>query len=235
MSSPEEAPRVIEIERVEYMAKYLGPVCKLCRREGEKLFLKGERCFTPHCAFERRGFAPGQHGRSGSRSSRGGTGRESDFSRQLRAKQKARRVYGILERQFRRYYEVSLKRRGLTGLNLLQILETRLDNVIFRLGFATSRAQAHLLVTHGHFAVNGRRTDIPSMLMGQGDVVAVREGSRDATYFKELGDLAEKRNFPAWLARDLKNLSGTVQRLPERAEIDGNLNEQLIVEYYSRR
>ena len=172
------------------MAKYLGPVCKLCRREGEKLFLKGERCYTPRCAFERRSFAPGPHGKSGSRSNRGGTGRESDFSRQLRAKQKARRVYGILERQFHRYYEVSLQRRGLTGLNLLQILESRLDNVIYRLGFATSRAQARLLVTHGHFTVNGRRTDIPSMLLSQGDVVAVREGSLGATYFKELPDLA---------------------------------------------
>jgi small subunit ribosomal protein S4 len=216
------------------MAKYLGPVCKLCRREGEKLFLKGERCFTPKCAFEHRSFAPGQHGKSGGRS-KSGTGRESDFARQLRAKQKARRVYGTMERQFRRYYETALQRRGLTGLNLLQILESRLDNVIFRLGFATSRAQARLLVTHGHFTVNGRRTDVPSMLLEPGDVLQVREGSRDANYFKELGDFAEKRNFPTWLNRDMKGLTGTVQRLPERAEIDGNLNEQLIVEYYSRR
>jgi small subunit ribosomal protein S4 len=217
------------------MAKYIGPVCKLCRREGEKLFLKGERCFSPSCAFERRSFAPGQHGRTGSRSSRGGTGRESDYARQLRAKQKARRVYGTFERQFRRYYEVALKRRGLTGLNLLQILESRLDNVVFRLGFASSRAQARLLVTHGHFVVNERRTDVPSMLLTEGDVIAVREGSRDTSYFKELGDVAETRTVPAWLSRDLKALSGGVQRLPERAEIDGNLNEQLIVEYYSRR
>ncbi len=215
------------------MAKYLGPVCKLCRREGEKLFLKGERCFTPKCAFERRSFAPGQHGKSGSRS-RSATGRESDFARQLRAKQKARRVYGTMERQFRRYYETAQQHRGLTGLNLLQILESRLDNVVFRLGFASSRAQARLLVTHGHFTVNGRRTDVPSMLLGAGDIVQVREGSREATYFKELVDLAEKRNFPAWVNRDLKSLNGTVQRLPERAEIDGNLNEQLIVEFYSR-
>jgi small subunit ribosomal protein S4 len=215
------------------MAKYLGPVCRLCRREGEKLFLKGERCFTPKCAFERRSFAPGQHGKSGSRS-RSATGRVSDFALQLRAKQKARRIYGTMERQFRRYYETAQQRRGLTGLNLLQILESRMDNVIFRLGFATSRAQARLLVTHGHFTVNGRRTDIPSMLVEAGDVIQVREGSREATYFKELGDLAEKRNFPAWLNRDLKSLTGTVQRLPERAEIDGNLSEQLIVEFYSR-
>src|SRR5215510_6509452 len=141
------------------MSKNLSPVCKLCRREGEKLYLKGERCFTPKCSFEKRSFAPGQHGRTGSRSGGGGsaTGRASDFARQLRAKQKARRVYGVLERQFRRYYDTAITRRGLTGLNLLQILESRLDNVVFRLGFATSRAQARLLVTHGHFTVNERR------------------------------------------------------------------------------
>jgi len=215
------------------MAKYIGPVCKLCRREGEKLFLKGERCFTPKCAFERRSFAPGQHGKSGSRS-RSATGRESDFARQLRAKQKARRIYGTLERQFRRYYAIAQKRRGLTGFSLLQILEARLDNVVFRLGFASNRAQARVLVTHGHFTVNGRRTDVPSMQMNAGDTVQVREGSRGTTYFKELADLAEQRNIPSWLGRDLKTLTGTVQRLPERAEIDGNLNEQLIVEFYSR-
>lgn len=212
------------------MAKYYGPVCKLCRREGEKLFLKGARCFTPKCAFERRGYAPGQHGKSSQFRSR----RESDYNRQLRAKQKARRVYGILERQFRRYYQVSLKRRGMTGLNLLQILESRLDNVVYRLGFADSRAEARLLVTHGHFLVNGRRTDVPSMLLGVGDKVMVREGSRKRTYFKDLPELAENRAVPAWLSRDLKELSGSVLRLPERSEIDANLQEQLIVEYYSR-
>jgi small subunit ribosomal protein S4 len=212
------------------MAKYRGPVCKLCRREGEKLFLKGERCLSPKCAFDRRGYAPGQHGKSSQFRRR----RESDYNRQLRAKQKARRVYGMLERQFRRYYAVSLKRRGLTGLNLLQILESRLDNVIYRLGYADSRAEARLLVTHGHFTVNGRRTDVPSMLMTTGDVVAVREGSRQRTYFKDLSALAESKNVLSWLERDLKSLSGKVVRLPERAEIDGNLHEQLIVEYYSR-
>lgn len=216
------------------MAKTLGPVCKLCRREGEKLYLKGERCFTPKCAFERRNFAPGQHGRTSGRST-SRTGRESDFARQLRAKQKARRIYGVLERQFRRYYETALGRRGLTGLNLLQILESRLDNVIYRLGFASSRAQARLLVTHGHFLVNGRRTDVPSMLLKEGDVIAVREGSSKLKYFKELPAFAENRNAPAWLSRDLKAMTGTVVRMPERAEIDGSLNEQLIVEYYSRR
>jgi small subunit ribosomal protein S4 len=212
------------------MAKYRGPVCRLCRREGEKLFLKGERCFSPKCSFERRGYAPGQHGKGAQFRRR----RESDYHRQLRAKQKARRIYGILERQFHRYYEVSLGRRGLTGLNLLQILESRLDNVIFRLGYADSRAEARLLVTHGHFSVNGRRTDVPSMLVSQGDVVSVRDESRRRTYFKDLAAVSEDKNVPAWLSRDLRTLSGTVLRLPERSEIDSNLQEQLIVEYYSR-
>jgi len=216
------------------MSKNISPVCKLCRREGEKLYLKGERCFTPKCAFERRSFAPGQHGRSGSRGGGSRTGRESDYLRQLRAKQRARRVYGVLERQFRRYYEVALQRRGLTGLNLLQILESRLDNVVFRLGYASSRAQARLMVTHGHFTVNERRTDVPSMLLREGDVIAVREGSRGLEYFKGIGEQANARTAPGWLNRDTTQLSGVVQRLPERAEIDGTLNEQLIVEYYSR-
>ena len=215
------------------MSKNLSPVCKLCRREGEKLYLKGERCFTPKCAIERRNFAPGQHGRTGSRSSSSRTGRESDYLRQLRAKQRARRVYGVLERQFRRYYEIANQRHGITGLNLLQILESRLDNVIYRLGFSSSRPQARLLVTHGHFTVNGRRTDVPSMLLREGDVIAVRDGSRGLEFFKVLGDLADARTSPSWLNRDTKQLSGAIQRLPERAEIDGILNEQLIVEYYS--
>jgi len=212
------------------MAKYIGPVCKLCRREGEKLFLKGDRCFSPKCAFDKRDYAPGQHGRNMSHRQ----GRESDYGRQLRAKQRARRVYGVLERQFSRYYTVANARRGLTGLNLLQILESRLDNVVFRMGFASSRAEARLLVTHGHFIVNGRRTDVPSMLLKDGDELSVREGSRKLTYFKGLDDVVEKRNVPAWLERNAKALSGKVSRLPERSEIDGSLNEQLIVEYYSR-
>jgi len=214
------------------MSKTLGPVCRLCRREGEKLYLKGERCFTPKCAVEKRAFPPGQHGRT---NTRGGnrTGRVSDFARQLRAKQKARRIYGVLERQFRRYYETALGRRGLTGLNLLQILESRLDNVVYRLGFAASRAQARTLVTHGHFTVNGRRTDVPSMLLTEGDTIAVRDGSGSLTYFKNLN--VENQNSPAWLSRDVKKMSGLVGRLPERGEIDGSLDEQLIVEYYSRR
>jgi len=213
------------------MAKYLGPACKLCRREGEKLFLKGERCFSPKCAIEKREFVPGQHGRSGQNRS----DRESDFARQLRAKQKARRIYGMMERQFRRYYSVALKRRGLTGLNLLQTLELRLDNVIFRMGYAVNRETARVLVTHGHFTVNGRRTDVPSVILKPGDVVSVREGSLPKTYFKELPELAEARIVPVWLERTVKGLTGRVIRMPERAEIDGNLNEQLIVEYYSRR
>lgn len=214
------------------MARYRGPVCKLCRREGEKLFLKGERCFSAKCSFERRSYPPGQHGQS---SAYRGRRRYSDFNRQLRAKQKARRLYGVLERQFRRYYQTALQRHGLTGENLLQILESRLDNVVYRLGFAASRAEARQLVTHGHFNVNGRRTDVPSMLLSPGDQIEVREGSRKRKYFKELPELAEARTAPpAWLSRDVKALAGTVMRLPERAEIDGNLNEQLIVEYYSR-
>jgi small subunit ribosomal protein S4 len=212
------------------MGKYLGPVCRLCRREGEKLFLKGERCYSPKCAFERRGFEPGQHGRT----AQGRSDRESDYARQLRAKQKARRIYSVAERQFRRYFGLAQRHRGLTGLNLLQTLETRLDNVVFRLGYAVNRAQARLLVTHGHFLINGRRTDVPSALLRPGDQLSVRVSSRDSEYFKVLTDVAEPRNVPVWLERDLKNLSGRVLRLPERAEVDGNLNEQLIVEYYSR-
>jgi len=212
------------------MAKYIGPACKLCRREGEKLFLKGERCFSPKCAFERRSFIPGQHGRSG----QGRSERASDYSRQLRAKQKARRVYGILERQFRRYFGVAQHHRGLTGLNLLQTLELRFDNVVFRMGLAENRAQARQLVNHGHFMVNGIHSNIPSMLLKPGDALSVREGSRSLKFFKELPDFAEKRNCAVWLDRDVKSISGRVLRIPERAEIDGNLNEQLIVEYYSR-
>ncbi|GAP05802.1 MAG TPA: 30S ribosomal protein S4 [Anaerolinea thermolimosa] len=212
------------------MGRYIGPVCKLCRREGEKLFLKGERCYSPKCSFEKRGFAPGQHGRT----RQGRAERESDYARQLRAKQRARRVYGIFERQFRRYFGVALQKKGLTGLNLLQTLEMRLDNVVYRLGYAANRSQARQLVNHGHILVNNHRADIPSMLLRPGDVVTVSENARRKTYWKELVDVADKRICPLWLDRDVKNLSGRVLRVPERAEIDGNLNEQLIVEYYSR-
>ena len=212
------------------MAKYIGPACKLCRREGEKMFLKGERCYSPKCAFEKRGFAPGQHGRT----TQGRSDRLSDYAKQLRAKQKARRVYGIFERQFRRYYGLAQHRHGITGLNLLQTLEMRLDNVVYRMGIAENRAGARQLVNHGHFTVNGIKSDIPSMLLKPGDVLAVREGSRSNEYFKALPELAEKRNCAIWLDRDIKNLTGKVLRIPERSEIDGNLTEQLIVEYYSR-
>jgi len=212
------------------MGKYIGPVCKLCRREGEKLYLKGERCYTAKCSFEKRGFAPGQHGRG----KQGRSERESDYARQLRAKQKARRVYGLYERQFRRFFGEALRRPGLTGLNLLQTLEARLDNIVYRLGFAGDRSQARQLVNHGHVSVNGRKADIPSMLLRPGDVVTVVESSRRKTYWKEVVDFAEQRVAPLWLERDVKSYYGRVLRLPERAEIDGNLNEQLIVEYYSR-
>jgi small subunit ribosomal protein S4 len=212
------------------MARYLGPACRLCRREGEKLFLKGERCFTPKCAFEKRGFAPGQHGKG----NQGRSDRESDYARQLRAKQRARRVYGVLERQFRRNFAVAQHKRGMTGLNLLQTLEMRLDNVVFRMGLAANRNEARQLVNHGHFEVNGQKSDIPSMLLKVGDSVSVRTNSRETTFFKALPDFAEKRNCAVWLDRDLKSLSGRILRLPERSEIDGSLNEQLIVEYYSR-
>ncbi len=211
------------------MARYTGPVCKLCRREGEKLFLKGERCFTQKCAFERRSYAPGSHGRFSGRPSR-----QSDYSRQLRAKQKAKRIYGILERQFRRYFREAQKRQGLTGLNLLQILETRLDNVVYRMGYASSRNQARQLVSHGHFEVNDRRNNVPSTIIHPGDTVSVREESTQREYFKTLKAAEETTTPPTWVEFDLNKLSGRVIRLPERAEIDGNLNEQLIVEFYSR-
>lgn len=212
------------------MARYSGPVCKLCRREGEKLFLKGERCYSPKCAIEKRAYPPGQHGRMAQWS----RSRTSDYGMQLRAKQKARRVYGVLERQFRRYYRQALKSRGLTGLRLLQILESRLDNVIYRLGFASSRAQARQMVAHGHFEVNGRRTDVPSMQIKPGDIIQVREGSRKKTLIQDLMAVAEERTIPDWVRRNVNNMSGEILRLPERTEIEASLNEQLIVEYYSR-
>lgn len=212
------------------MAKYRGPVCKLCRREGEKLFLKGQRCFTPKCAFERRSYPPGEHGKDSQFRRR----RVSDYSRQLREKQKTRRVYGITERQFRRYYRTALQERGMTGENLLRLLERRLDNVVFRLGYAESRAQARTLVTHGHFNVNGRRTDIPSMLVREGDEIEVREGSRKRTYFKQLPEIAESKTIPDWLERDITILFGKIVKMPERMDVDANLNEQLIIEFYSR-
>jgi small subunit ribosomal protein S4 len=212
------------------MSKYIGPVCRLCRREGEKLFLKGARCLSPKCAFERRGFPPGQHGKDGQFKKN----RSSDYLNQLREKQKARRIYGVLERQFRRYYQEALRTRGVTGQALLQILESRLDNVVFRMGFASNRAHARNLVTHGHFNVNGRRTDVPSMLLQPGDVLEVRVGSQKRPYFRDLKAADDAPATPNWLVSDRGSLSGKLMRLPERAEIDAKLNEQLIVEYYSR-
>ena len=212
------------------MARYTGPVCKLCRREGEKLFLKGERCMTPKCALERRAYPPGQHGRE----TQFRRGRASDYSRQLREKQKVRRIYGVLERQFRRYYREALRRKGPTGANLLMLLESRLDNVVYRLGFADSRVQARQLVQHGHFWFNGKPTNIPSRLVKLGDIVSVRQQSRQKTYFKERVQHMEDRGVPDWLSLDLRDMSGRVLNLPSREDVDYPINEHVIVAYYSR-
>jgi small subunit ribosomal protein S4 len=211
------------------MARYKDAVCKLCRREGEKLFLKGERCLSPKCSFERRPFPPGLHGRQAQFRRK-----VSDYGRQLRAKQKARHTYGVLEQQFRRYFRDAEQTRGLTGTNLLAMLETRLDNVIYRLGFASSRPQARQLVRHGHFEVNGRKVNIPSYLLEPGDVVAVGENSRRNAYFKDLVHDLPHRAAPEWLSRDDETMIGRVLARPERTDIDVSIDEQLIVEYYSR-
>jgi len=211
------------------MARYTASKCRLCRREGEKLFLKGERCFSPKCAFERRAYAPGMHGQK--RTFRRKT---SDYGLQLREKQKARRIYGVLERQFRRYFEDALKIKGVTGVTLLQTLERRLDNVVFRFGMAASRDQARQLVLHGHFEVNGRRARVPSMLVKANDIVTVSETSQKDTYFKELPKALEHVATPEWLSLDPANMLGRVLALPSREQIDVPLREQLIVEYYSR-
>lgn len=212
------------------MARYTGPVCKLCRREGEKLFLKGSRCLTPKCSFERRSYVPGQHGRE--RQFR--RGRASDYLLQLREKQKARRVYGVMERQFSRYFKRAEQAKGLTGYNLLAMLERRLDNVVYRMGVAESRAQARQLVQHGHIMLNGRKTNVPSALVSPGDVVSVRPQSTRRTYFKDLRQEIDDRRVPRWITVDGANLSGRILHVPAREDIDVSLNEQLIVEYYSR-
>ena len=212
------------------MARYTGPVCKLCRREGEKLFLKGSRCMTPKCAIERRSYPPGQHGRE----KQFRRGRASDYLLQLREKQKARRIYGVLERQFSNYFKKATQQPGLTGTNLLKMLERRLDNVVYRLGFADSRAQARQLVNHGHIVLNDRRTTIPSALVAEGDVVSVRPESKRLTYFKTLREGLDDRRVPRWLSLDPNAMSARVLQQPEREDIDVTLNEQLIVEYYSR-
>jgi small subunit ribosomal protein S4 len=212
------------------MARYRGPVCKLCRREGVKLMLKGERCLSPKCAIERRNTPPGQHGTSFRRR------QLSDYGVRQREKQKVRRIYGVLEKQFRRYYGIAARTRGQTGGTLLQLMERRLDNVVYRLGFADSRKQARQLVRHGHFNVNGRKTNIPSFVVSAGDEVAVRENRRSRTYFKDLdaSGILRKKAVPEWLSLDPAALGGRVLRLPERAELDLSINEQLIVEFYSR-
>jgi len=214
------------------MVRYTGPVCKKCRREGEKLFLKGERCSSSKCPFEReRGYPPGEHGRL-ARFQR--SRRPSDYARQLREKQKARDIYGVAEHQFRRYFREAERRVGLTGDNLLILLESRLDNVVYRLGFADSRAQARQLVQHGHFVVNGHRTNIPSCSVRPQDVITVREGSRKRVYFEERAKQLEQQTVPDWLSLDARAMTARVLKVPAREDIETALNEQLIVEYYSR-
>ena len=213
------------------MARYTGPVCKLCRREGEKLFLKGSRCMTPKCSFDRRSYPPGEHGRD----NQFRRGRASDYLLQLREKQKARRIYGIFERQFGEYFQKATRRVGLTGVNLLVLLESRLDNVIYRLGIADSRAQARQLVSHGHIMLNGRKTKAPSALVSSGDTVSIRPESMRRTYFKDLSQEFDDRQVPRWLSINSDSLAANVLQLPARDDIDVSLNEQLIVEYYSRR
>ncbi len=208
------------------MAKYTGSVCRLCRREGTKLYLKGDRCYSDKCSFTRRPTAPGQHGQR--------RRKLSEYGLQLREKQKARRIYGVLETQFERYYKQAERMRGITGENLLQLLERRLDNVVYRLGFASSRAQARQFVLHGHITVNGKRVNIPSYLVDEGDVIAVREKSAsNIEHFKALRDGTDRVVVP-WLQVDYEKLEGTVTALPAREDIDVPIQEHLIVELYSR-
>jgi len=208
------------------MARYNAAVCRLCRREGAKLYLKGSRCYTKKCSFERRPSPPGQHAVR--------RRKVGEYGLQLREKQKVRRVYGILERQFRNYYRVASTQSGVTGEALLRTLELRLDNVVFRMGFATSRAQARQLVGHGHFAVNGRPTNIPSFQLKPGDKVEVRESRRSREPFKLAKETLKNHQAPEFLSIDAANLSGTVADVPRRDQMPLDLNEQLVVEYYSR-
>ncbi|MCL6638783.1 MAG: 30S ribosomal protein S4 [Firmicutes bacterium] len=208
------------------MARYTGSVCRLCRREGLKLYLKGDRCYTQKCAVDRRSYAPGQHGQ--------GRKKTSEYGLQLREKQKARRYYGILEGQFRRYFEKAERQAGVTGENLLRLLETRLDNVVYRLGLGASRNEARQLVRHGHFAVNGRKVNIPSFLLRAGDVVTVRDKSKSSPRIKELIERAADRTPPAWLEYEADQARGRVVALPTREQIDAPVQEHLIVELYSR-
>lgn len=208
------------------MARYTESVCRLCRREGLKLYLKGDRCYTPKCAVERRAYAPGQHGQ--------GRKKVSEYGLQLREKQKARRMYGILEGQFRRYFEKAERQKGITGENLLRLLERRLDNVIYRLGFGASRNESRQLVRHGHFTVNGRKVNIPSYMIRVGDVIAVRDKSKESPRVKELLERAGDRTPPAWLELEADQARARVVDLPTREQIDAPVREHLIVELYSR-
>ncbi len=207
------------------MARYKDAVCRLCRREGMKLYLKGDRCYTDKCGISRRAYAPGEHGQ--------GRKKLSNYGMQLREKQKAKRFYGVLESQFRKYFEMADKEAGITGDNLLRILETRLDNVVYRLGFGASRAEARQLVVHGHFLVNGKKVDIPSYLVRMGDVITVAEKSKSSSKFKDLAE-SFKGNTPNWLTADIENLEGKVVALPSREDIDLPIAENLIVELYSK-
>jgi small subunit ribosomal protein S4 len=209
------------------MARYIGPVCRLCRREGMKLFLKGERCYTDKCAIEKRNVPPGQHGRARKAKMAG-------YGVQLREKQKVKRTYGVLESQFRRYFEAADRQKGVTGELLLQMLERRLDNVVYRLGFATSRAQARQLVRHGHFLVNGKKVDIPSYAVRSGDAVAIRSGSAENPTIQHAMEEVKGRGIPEWLMLDSAALSGRISQLPTREQINLPVQEQLIVELYSK-
>ncbi len=208
------------------MARYTGPVCKLCRREKTKLFLKGTRCESPKCPIEKGRPPPGEHGR--------GRVRESEYLLQLREKQKAKRFYGVLEKQFRSYYEEAARAKGVTGEELMRICESRLDNVVYRAGFAMNRPMARQLVSHGHFEVNGRKVNIPSFRVKPGDVVSVKQRSKSLGRIVENASYAGSRVIPDWLSSDLKNLSTRVIDLPDRAQMDAPVQEQLIVEYYSK-
>jgi small subunit ribosomal protein S4 len=208
------------------MARYTGPVCKLCRREGVKLFLKGDKCMSK-CTLERRNTRPGQHGTGRPR-------KASGYALQLREKQKVRRTYGVLERQFAKHFTIAARRPGRTSENLLQILEMRLDNLVYRLGFADSRAQARQLVCHGHFSVNGRKTDIPSFIAKPNDVITVRDRSKGLEYFKVRAELLTQKGVPAWLTLDTQGLSGRVISLPTRTDLELPFEEQMVVEYYQR-
>jgi small subunit ribosomal protein S4 len=209
------------------MARYNGPVCRLCRREGMKLFLKGERCYTDKCAIEKRNLPPGQHGKSRKAKLVG-------YGVQLREKQKVKRIYGVLENQFRRYFESAARHRGVTGVMLLQALETRLDNVVYRLGFSTSRPQARQLVRHGHFLINGKKVDIPSYAVKMGDEVRVREASAKSAVVAHAIDEVKGRGVPEWLQVDAASTLGRVISIPTREQINLPVQEQLIVELYSK-